>query len=63
MLGLLVSLLILVLVCGLIWWILGMIPIPPQFRWVVNVIIAVIFLIAIIELLAGGLVIPIGRLR
>ena len=54
MLGLLVTLLIICLIFGIVYWILGMIPIPPQFKWVVNVILAVAFLIVIIDLLLGG---------
>jgi hypothetical protein len=36
------------------WWILSMIPIPPQFKWIVNVIVGIIFLICIISLLTGN---------
>ena len=42
MLSMLISLLVLVLICAIVWWILSMIPIPAQFRWVVNVIFAII---------------------
>jgi hypothetical protein len=55
MLGMLVSLLILVLICAIVWWILSMIPIPAQFRWIVNVIFAIIVLICIISMLTGNL--------
>jgi hypothetical protein len=54
MLSLLVSLLVLLIIFAVIWWILGMIPIPPQFAWIVRVVFAIIFLIAMIELLTGG---------
>lgn len=64
MLSLLISLLVLCLILAVFWWILGMIPIPPQFKWIVQVIVAIVFLIALIELLTGGLVIlPHGVLR
>lgn len=64
MISLLISLLILCLILGIFWWILSMIPIPPQFKWVVQVIVAIVFLIALIELLTGGLsIMPHGVLR
>jgi hypothetical protein len=55
MLSLLVSLLILLVIMAVIWWILSMIPIPAPFVWIVRVIFAIIFLIALISLLTGGL--------
>lgn len=54
MLSLLVTILILLLIFAVFWWILGMIPIPPQFKWVVNVVIGIIFLICLISLLTGN---------
>ena len=33
MLSLLVTLLILLVIFAVFWWILSMIPIPPQFKW------------------------------
>jgi hypothetical protein len=54
MLSLLVSLLILLVIFAVIWWILGMIPIPGEFRWVVNVVVAIIFLICIISMFTGS---------
>lgn len=54
MISLLISLLILLVIFAVIWWILSMIPIPPPFVWIVRVIFAIIFLIALIELLMGG---------
>jgi heme A synthase len=54
MLSLLISLLILLLVLAVFYWILNLIPIPAEFRWIVNVLIAIIFLVALISLLTGG---------
>ena len=54
MLSLLVTLLILLVIFAVFWWILSMIPIPPQFKWIVNVIVGIIFLICIISLLTGN---------
>lgn len=54
MLSLLVTLLILLLIFAIFWWILSMIPIPPQFKWIVNVIVGIVFLIMVISLLTGN---------
>jgi hypothetical protein len=56
MISLLVSLLILILIFAVFWWIVSLIPIPPPFTWIVQVVIAIIFLIALIETLTGGFV-------
>lgn len=54
MLSLLVSLLILLVIFAVVWWILSMIPVPAEFMWIVRVIFAIIFLIALISLLTGA---------
>ena len=51
MLSILVSFLILVLILSVIWWVLTLIPLPPPFRMVAQVVIAVIALIYLITLL------------
>ena len=53
MLDLLVTLLIVVLICALIWWILSLIPIPEPFKTIVIVIFAIIIVIYLISLLTG----------
>ena len=55
MIGLLISLIILLVIFAVAWWILGMIPVPAEFRWVVNVVFALIFLICFICLLTGNM--------
>ena len=54
MLGLFVTLLIVLVIFAIFWWILQQIPIPPQFKWIVNVVIGIIFLICVISLLTGN---------
>jgi hypothetical protein len=54
MLGILVSLIILLVVFAIAYWIIQQIPIPAQFVWIVRVVLGLIFLIAIIELFTGG---------
>lgn len=56
MTSLLISLLILLIIFSVVWWILTMIPVPPPFVWIVRVIFAVIFLICMIQLLRGEFV-------
>lgn len=54
MIPILVNLLILILVFGLIWWLITqIIPVPPQFLWIVQVILVVILILCLIDLLAG----------
>ena len=57
MLSILVTILVMCLIFGLIWWIITLIPLPPPFGRVAQVVIAVIFVICLIYLLlplAGG---------
>ena len=54
MLSLLVSLLILCVVLAVFYMILNLIPIPAQFKWLVNVVVLILFLIALISLLTGS---------
>jgi len=54
MIGLLISLLILLVIFAVIWWIISQIPVPPPFVWIVRVIFAIIFLIALVGLLTGS---------
>jgi hypothetical protein len=60
MLGLLISLIILVIIFAVFWWILSMIPIPEPLVWIVRVVFALIFLIALISLLTGAWAFPFG---
>lgn len=49
---LLLWLLILVVAVGIVWWALSQAPIPPPFRWVVNVVLAIIALFILFEFVA-----------
>ncbi|HTF70897.1 MAG TPA: hypothetical protein VK638_50330 [Edaphobacter sp.] len=64
MISLLISLLFLCLIFAIFWWILRMIPVPAPFAWVVQVIFAIVFLIALVSLLTGSWGFPLhGVLR
>ena len=52
--GLLINLLILVLVFGVAWWIVTLLPLPPPFGLVAQVVLALILLIILINFLLGG---------
>ncbi len=54
MIGILISLVVLLIIFAVFWWILGMIPVPAELRWIVNVVFALIFLICFICLLTGN---------
>jgi hypothetical protein len=53
MLSLLVTILIMCLVFGLIYWILSIVPLPSPFAQIARVVVAVIFAIWLIYLLLG----------
>lgn len=59
MLSLLISIMILLVILALCWWVLAMIPIPPQFKWVVQVVFAIVCLICLFSLLTGAWSFPI----
>lgn len=54
MIPLLVHLLIFILIAGLIYWIITIVPLPPPFRTIALVIFAVILIIVLLSYLAGG---------
>lgn len=60
--GTLIALLILVLVAGLIWWALTMIPLPAPLHMVVQVVFVVIFAILLLGMLFGQFPIPALRI-
>lgn len=51
--GLLVTILILALICGLIWYVIGLIPLPQPFANIVKAVFAVIVLLILIGVLLG----------
>jgi hypothetical protein len=61
MLSLLISLLILCLILGVVWWIISMIPVPPPMVWIVRVIFAILCLVALVSLLTGSWAFPLGH--
>lgn len=67
MIGLLINLLILCLILGLVWWVIGLIPLPDPFSLIARVVFAVICVIILIDMLlslsgGAGLLRPYGRL-
>lgn len=58
--SLLISILIVCLIVGVIYWALSVLPLPPPVRMVVQVVLAIIVVIWLISLLSGGL--PTGPL-
>jgi len=64
MISTLISIVLLLVVCGVILWaiqaLLPMVPMPPQFRTVIQVLITVIVVLVIVWIIAGllGVVAP-----
>ena len=59
MISLLIGLIVLCLVVGIAWWIVGQIPIPQPMRWVVTVVFGLIVLLLVLNYLPSS--IPHGR--
>lgn len=53
MISLLVSVLILILVCGAVFWVVGMMPLPSPFNNAAKIIIGVIFILVLLGMLFG----------
>lgn len=47
------SILVLVIVMGLVWWIIGLLPLPEPMKQIVLVVLTVICLIYLLSLLFG----------
>lgn len=61
MLSLLISLLVLCVIVAIVWIILGKIPIPAEMRWIVEVVLLIVFAIAMLSILSGYWSFPIGH--
>jgi len=53
MLQLLISLLIFLVIASVVWWAVGMLPLPAPVRPIVLVILVIIFLIMMLGMLPG----------
>jgi hypothetical protein len=63
MLNALLTILILALIFGIVWWLFtALIPLPPPFAQIAQVIIALIFLLLILGVFFGGIHVPLLRL-
>lgn len=58
MLGILITLVILCLILGLIWWACDMLPIPAPLKMIIHVAIVLVAVIYLIGLLTGGVSLP-----
>ena len=54
MLQLLISLLVFLVIASVVWWAVGMLPLPAPIRPIVLVVLVLIFLIAMLGYLPGG---------
>ena len=61
--GTLISLLILVLVAGLLWWAISQIPLPQPLGMVVQVVFVVIFALILLGMLSGHFPVPNMRIN
>jgi hypothetical protein len=63
LINLLVTLIIIALVFGLVWWVLAQMPIPEPFRMVINALIGLIAVVFLLGLLFGGVSVPVFRIN
>ena len=54
MLQLLISLLVFLVIASVVWWAVGMLPLPSPVRPIVLVILVIVFLIAMLNYLPGN---------
>ena len=55
MVSFLISFLILVIVLGLVWWVLTMIPLPQPFLKIAQIVLAVVLILALLGMLTGNI--------
>ena len=53
MLSILLTLLIIILIYGLVWYLFTIIPLPPQFLKLAQIVIAIALVLTLISLLLG----------
>lgn len=54
MIDLLITLVIVGLIFGILWWAISFVPVPEPFSWVIRVVFALAVVIVLISLLTGG---------
>ncbi len=52
--GLLITLLIYACILAIVWWLVSTLPLPPPFRIIANVVIAIVAIIMLLSLLGGA---------
>lgn len=60
LISLLVTILILALIAGVVWWTLNQITLPPPVRMIVNVALGIICILVLLGMVVGG--VPVVRL-
>lgn len=63
LIGILIALLIILLIVSILWYAFMQIPPLAPFRWVVNVVFAIILVILILCLFTGNLTFPFLRIH
>lgn len=63
LINLIVTIIVIALVFGLVWWVLSQMPLPEPFRMVVNVLIGLLAVVILLGLLFGGVSVPLIRLN
>lgn len=61
LISLLVTVLVLVLIGGVVWWILTLVPLPEPFGKIAQIVVALIFVLVLLGVVFGQISIPVLR--
>lgn len=63
MLNTLLSLIILVVALGLVWYLVKMLPLPDPFGKIIDIVFILIAIVLVLGLLFGGIALPVVRFQ
>ena len=63
MINLLVTIIILAIVAGLLYYLVGMLPLPAPFAQIVQVAVILICILVLLGIIFGGIDLPVLRIR
>ena len=59
----LISLVVFALVIGLLWWLIGLLPLPEPAKQIVSVVFVVLVILALLGFLGGWITFPVSAVR
>ena len=58
MISMLFSLLVMLLICGVVWYVISMLPLPEPFGTIAKVIVLLVFVLVLLDFLFGATAAP-----